>query len=115
MANDTIVHAINNADRFCNDVLLFCSDFGRDFGLTYGEVLTGVTILAVFMIGLYNVLLLLSLFRSKLKKYIIITYVAAHALIVLCVLFILFLIAMKARSDAELEIPFVSTEEIIVK
>ena len=44
MVNDTIVNARNFSDRLCNDVILWSNDFARDLGVTYGELLAGITI-----------------------------------------------------------------------
>ena len=44
MVNDTIVNARNFSDRLCNEVILWSNDFARDLGVTYGELLAGITI-----------------------------------------------------------------------
>ena len=115
MVNDTIVNARNFSDRFCNEFILFCNDFARDLGVTYGELWAGITIFVVFMIAFYNIMLLLSLYCPKLKKAIKYTYWTIHGLIVLFLFFIFLMIGVAARADNELGRPFIGTKEIIIK
>ena len=115
MVNDTIVNAKNFSDRLCNEVILWSNYFARDLGVSYGELWAGITIFVVFMIVLYNVMLLLSLYCPKLKKTLKYTYWTIHGLIVLCLLFILLMIGVTAKADNELGRPFVGTKEMIIK
>lgn len=115
MINDTIVNAKNFSDRLCNEVILFSNDFARDLGVSYGELWAGITIFVIFMIVFYNVMLLLSLYNPKLKKTIKYTYWTVHGLIVLCLLFIFLMIGVAAKTDAELDRPFVGTKEMKIK
>ena len=115
MVNDTIVNARNFSDRLCNEVILWSNDFARDLGVTYGELWAGVTIFVIFMIVLYNVTLLLSLYCPKLKKTIKYTYWTIHGLIVLFLLFIFLMIGFAARADVELDRPYIGTKKMIIK
>ena len=115
MINDTIVNAKNFSDRLCNEVILWSNDFARDLGVTYGELWAGITIFVIFMIGLYNVMLLLSLYCPKVKKTIKYIYWTIHGLIVLCLLFIFLMICVAAKADSELDRPFVGTKEMKIK
>jgi len=115
MVNDTIVNARNYSDYLCNEVILFSNDFARDLGVSYGELWAGITIFVIFMIGLYNVMLLLSLYCPKVSKAIKYVYWTAHGLIVLFVFYILIMMSVAAKADAELDRPFIGTKEMIIK
>lgn len=115
MVNDTIVNARNFSDRLCNEVILWSNDFARDLGVTYGELLAGITIFVIFTIVYYNVTLLLSLYCPKLKKTIKYTYWTIHGLIVLFLLFIFLMMGVAAKADSELDRPFIGTKKMIIK
>ena len=115
MVNDTIVNVSNFSDKLCNEVILFSNDFARDLGVTYGELWAGITIFIVFMIVVYNAMLLLSLYCPKLKKTIKYTYWTIHGLIVLFLLFIFLMMGVAAKADSELDRPFIGTKEVIIK
>ena len=115
MVNDTIVNARNFSDRLCNEVILWSNDFARDLGVTYGELLAGITIFVIFTIVYYNVTLLLSLYCPKLKKTIKYTYWTIHGLIVLFLLFIFLMIGFASRADVELDRSFIGTKKMIIK
>ena len=115
MINDTIVHAQNYSDYFCNEVILFSSDLARDLGVSYGELWAGITFFTIFMVVFYNVILLLSLYAPKLRNTIKYVYWTVHGLIILFLLFIILMIGVAAKADNEFNRPFVSTKEIIIK
>ena len=115
MVNDTIVNAQNYADRLCNEVILFSNDFARDLGISYGELWAWITIFVVLMIVIYNAMILLALYRPKLKKALMYAYWGIHGLIVLFLLFIIVMIGVAAHADNEFDRPFVGTKEIIIK
>ena len=115
MVNDTIVNARNYSDYLCNEVILFSNDFARDLGVSYGELWAGITIFVIFMIGLYNVMLLLSLYCPKVSKAIKYVYWTIHGLIVFFVFYILIMMSVAAKADAELDRPFIGTKEMIIK
>ena len=115
MVNDTIVNVKNSSDYLCNEVILWSNDLARDLGVSYGELWAGITIFVIFMIGLYNVMLLLSLYCPKVKKTIKYTYWTVHGLIVLCLMFIFLMIGVAAKADSELDRPFIGTKEMIIK
>ena len=115
MVNDTIVNARNFSDRLCNEVILWSNDFARDLGVLYGELWAGVTIFVIFMIVLYNVTLLLSLYCPMLKKTIKFVYWTIHGLIVFFVFYILIMMSVAAKADAELDRPFIGTKKMIIK
>ena len=83
MVNDTIVNARNFSDRLCNEVILWSNDLAHALGVTYGELWACITIFVIFMLGLYNAMLLLALYCPKLKRTIKYTYWVTHSLIVL--------------------------------
>ena len=83
MVNDTIVNARNFSDRLCNEVILWSNDLAHVLGVTYGEIWAGITILVIFLLGLYNVMLLLALYCPKLKRTIKYTYWVTYCLIAL--------------------------------
>lgn len=115
MVNDTIVNAKNYSDYFCNEVILWSNDFARDLGVTYGELWAGITIFVIFMIALYNIMLLLSLYCPKVNKAIKYVYWTIHGLIVFFIFYILIMMSVAAKADAELDRPFVGTKEMIIK
>ena len=115
MVNDTIVNARNYSDYLCNEVILFSNDFAHDLGVSYGELWSGITFFVIFMIGLYNVMLLLSLYCPKVSKTIKYIYWTIHGLIVLFVFYTLIMMSVAAKADAELGRPFVGTKEMIIK
>lgn len=115
MVNDTIVNAKNYSDYFCNEVILWSNDFARDLGVTYGELWAGITIFVIFMIALYNIMLLLSLYCPKVNKAIKYVYWTIHGLIVFFVFYILIMMSVAAKADAELDRPFIGTKEMIIK
>ena len=89
MVNDTIVNVRNFSDRLCNEVILWSNDLAHKLGVTYGEIWAGITIFIIFLLGLYNVMLLLALYCPKLKRTIKYAYWAIHVLIVLLLFSIL--------------------------
>ena len=109
-ANRYICKAKNFSDRLCNEVILWSNDFARDLGVSYGELWAGITIFVVFLIVLYNVMLLLSWYCPKLKKTIKYTYWTIHGLIVLFLLFLFLMIGVTAKADSELDRPFIGTK-----
>lgn len=115
MVNDTIVNVKNSSDYLCNEVILWSNDLARDLGVSYGELWAGITIFVIFMIGLYNVMLLLSLYCPKVKKVIKYTYWTIHVLIVLSVFYLLIMMSVAAKADAELDRPFIGTKEMTIK
>lgn len=115
MVNDTIVNAKNYSDYFCNEVILWSNDFARDLGVTYGELWAGITIFVIFMIAHYNIMLLLSLYCPKVNKAIKYVYWTIHGLIVFFIFYILIMMSVAAKADAELDRPFVGTKEMIIK
>ena len=89
MTNDTIGNAQNWSDRLCNEVIRWSSDRADELGVSYGELWAGITVFVIFMIVLYNVMLLLSLYCPKAKKPIKYAYWSILGLIVLIVILIL--------------------------
>jgi hypothetical protein len=83
MVNDTIVNAKNFSDKLCNEVIHGSNDLAHTLGITYGEIWACITIFVIFMLGLYNAMLLLALYCPKLKRTIKYTYWVTHSLIVL--------------------------------
>ena len=96
MINDTIVNAKNFSDRLCNEVIHGSNDLAHTFGITYGEIWACITIFVIFMLGLYNVMLLLALYCPKLKKAIKYTYWTTHVLIVIIIFSILTMMSINA-------------------
>ena len=83
MVNDTIVNVRNFSDWLCNEVIVWSNDLAHTLGITYGEIWAGITIFVIFLLGLYNAMLLLALYCPKLKRTIKYTYWVTHSLIVL--------------------------------
>ena len=96
MVNDTIVNVRNLSDRLCNEVIVWSNDLAHTLGITYGEIWAGITIFVIFMLGLYNVMLLLALYCPKLKRTIKYTYWATHVLIVIIIFSILTMMSINA-------------------
>ena len=96
MVNDTIVNVRNFSDRLCNEVIHGSNDLAHVLGVTYGEIWAGITIFVIFMLGLYNVMLLLALYCPKLKKAIKYTYWMIHVLIVIILFSILTMTSINA-------------------
>ena len=114
MVNDTIAHAQNYADRFCNDVIICSNDFAHFLGMTYGEFWAGLSIFVVFMFVLYNLIILLSIYIPRLKKILKYTYWTIHGIIFLILAFTFVMFVFDVRCEAESGEHPTYTKEMII-